>query len=139
MQQSKTIKVPSFIDDPMVGRVIFPLTFGIFQDKIIIKNGILTYVPSKISGKQEKSFSLRNITKIILGKRKVSCWTKDHKLDPYGVSGTKNALSFVLDDGEKYELIPFSLVDKGQRQWDRFLHNLVESSGLPIEELQESL
>ena len=138
--EKKKIRVPSFIDDPLIGRCITPFPLGIFHDYIIIDNETLLYKGSKLSSKLQKSFSVKNILKLLVGKRNVSCWTKDHRWDPYGRIGTDIELYLVDTDGEKHELLPkfsMNVAGWGQKEWDRFLSELCEFSGLPLEEVNE--
>lgn len=89
MSATVKIRAPIFLDDPIVGRCISPLPLGIVNDHIIIEHGELTYFGSKISSKKSESYHLKNIEKLILFKKNVTCWTDDHKLDPYGRIGTE--------------------------------------------------
>ena len=139
MTETKKIRVPFFLDDPLIGRCITPLPLGIFHGYIIIDNEMLLYKESK-SSKLQKSFSLKNLQKLLVRKRNVSCWTKDHRWDPYGRIGTDIELYLVDTDGEKHELLPkfsMNVAGWGQKEWDRFLSELCEFSGLPLEEVNE--
>ncbi|MBT8358482.1 MAG: hypothetical protein KJO61_12025 [Deltaproteobacteria bacterium] len=140
MNELKKIRVPYFLDDPLIGRCITPLPFGFSPAYIIVDNEILLYKESELSSNLEKSFSLKNILKLLLRKRKVSCWTKDHRWDPYGRVGTDIELYLVDTDGEKHELLPkfsMNVAGWGQKDLDRFLSELCEFSGLPLEEVDE--
>ena len=134
MSDTVKIRVPFFVDDPIAGRIISPLPLGIITDSIQIENGELTYIFSKLASKKRKSFHLKNIRKILVIKKYVSCWTNDHKLDPYGRTGTEIELLLVDSDGEKHPLIPKFLLNQGQKQWDKFFHKLCKFSGLPLDE-----
>ena len=118
------IRVPLFMDDPLIGRFIAFSPIPIFCDHIIIENGQLIYTGSRISTKQKKSFSLETIEKLLLIKTKVTPWTKDHRLDPYGLIGTAIELYLVDNIGEKHILIPKFIINVhnwGLKQWNRFL------------------
>lgn len=146
MTEPKQIRVPTIINDPMVGRLIISIPLrdrlispplGFFTDYIIIDNEKLEYRGSKISFKARKSFYLKSISKFLVRKWSLSCWTKDHKLDFYGRLGTDIVLYLVDTDGEKHELIPRFMMNaakRGKKDWDRFLFELCGYSGLPLEE-----
>jgi len=148
--ETAKIRVPCFFDDPLIGRVIsitqLP-TLGIFHDYIIIENGMLTYKGSITSLKNRISFNLENITKLLLRKREVSCWTKEGKLDFWVClqrAGTDIELSLVDIEGKIHVLIPifrfylmtpYFIIHRQQKEWNRFLSELCKYSGLPLEEI----
>ena len=139
MTQSSKIRVPSFIDDPVGGRCITPLPIGLFHDQLIIENKTLTYKSSKLSSKSKnQTFNLEDISKFLLLKKEVSCWTEDFKLDPYARIGTEIVLYFVDNNGVNHELIPRFLVTPGQKQWDNFLNELCKATGFSVEEVNET-
>ena len=128
------------MDDPLIGRLIafFPIPF--FCDLIIIEDRQLICKGSKLSTKQNKSFDLKTIEKLLLVKTEVTPWTPDYKLDPYGLIGTAIELYLVDNRGEKHILIPKFLMNVhnwGQKKWNRFLSKLSEHSGIPLEELKK--
>jgi len=140
MPSSRKIRVPSFIDDPIVGRFISPIPWGVFTDHIIIDNGVLLYEGSILSQKNKKSFKLENIKNVLVLKTKLTPWTKDHKLDIYGRLGTDIEIYLVDIDGEEHELLPrFSMgvAGWGQKELNFFLSELCELSGLQLEEANE--
>lgn len=136
---AKKIQVPFFINDPLVGRVITFLPMGLFHDHIIIENNKLTYKSSKLFTKSKKqTYNLSDLSKILLRKNEVSCWTKDLKFDPYAVPGTDVLLYLVDNNGVNHELLPAVLVSSGQKQWAKFINELCEATGLPVEEINET-
>jgi len=149
-QNPETVKimVPWFFDDPLIGRYISVLpTLDIFHHYIIIENGILTYEGSITSFKKRISYELANITKILLRKRDISCFTKEGKLDAWVClqqAGTEIELSLVDIEGKSHVLIPTFrfylmspnfIVNRGHKEWNRFLSELCRYSGLPLEEI----
>jgi hypothetical protein len=125
------------MDDPVIGRCIIPFPWGVFHDYIIIDKEIFFYKGSRLSSISKKSFSLKNILKLIVLKKKVSCWTKDFRWAPYGRIGTDIELYMVDTDGEKHELLPkffMNVAGWGQKEFDRFLSELCQFSGLQLEE-----
>ncbi len=133
MKNTGKIKVPSIGDDPLVGRSLSPMPVGIFYDYITIKDGKFSYIGSKISSNLTKSYELNTIANLLLEKKEVSCWTKDHKLDPYARIGTEMTLYLVDANGVKHELIPKFNIGSGQKKWDQFIEQLCHQSGLRIE------
>jgi len=138
-QKGKKVKIliPSFLDDPIVGRYlmgnILPLWINPFADFIMIDDDKLTF--------KKETFNLKTIDKLLLVKTEVTPWTPDHKLDLYGLIGTAIELYLVDNSGEKHILIPRFLMNVhhwGQKTWNRFLYELSAHSGLPIEEICES-
>jgi len=119
---------------------------GVFHDYVIIEKGMLTYKGSITSLNKNISFNLKNITKLLLRKREVSCWSKGGKLDFWAClqrAGTEIELSLLDIEGKVHVLIPtfrfyqlgIEYVNrKGQQIWNRFLNELCEYSGLNIEE-----
>ena len=134
------IRVPLFMDDPLIGRFIAFFPIPIFCDLIIIENRQLIYTDSKLSIKRNKSFDLKNIEKLLLVKTEVTPWTPDHKLDPYGLIGTAIELYLVDNGGEKHTLIPKFIMNVhnwGLKKWNKFLSELSAHSGLPLEEVKK--
>lgn len=129
------IQVPAIIDYPIAGRCSsgFPL-FSTF-DYVIIKNGRIGYKKA-LESSPKKIFKINEIEKILLTRRTVSCWTSDHKTDLWARNGTEIEISFLLNSGEKYVLIPTFLL-RAKKDWDWFLHELCASTKLPLEELHE--
>ena len=129
------------MDDPLIGRFIAFSPIPIFCDLIIIENGQLIYKGSKLSTKQNKSFNLKTIEKLLLVKTEVTPWTSDHRLDPYGQLGTAIQLYLVDNSGEKHILIPKFIMNVhnwGLKKWNRFLSELSGHSGLPLEEVTKT-
>jgi membrane-anchored glycerophosphoryl diester phosphodiesterase (GDPDase) len=88
MNENVKLRVPLFIDDPLIGRFIAFFPIPIFCDLIIIQNRRLIYTGSKLSAKQNKSFALNNMKSFLLTKKKLTGLTKDFRLDPWGLIGT---------------------------------------------------
>ena len=65
-------------------------------------------------------------------KKDVSCWTSDHKLDPWARIGTEIELSMVDVDGKRHVLVPAFLLKFEKKAWNSFVQKLCKSSGLPI-------
>ena len=138
MTMRKTIKIPAISDDPITGLCLNPLPAGLFFDKVIIEHGALSYTSSKLSPVSiNKTFSLKDVSKFLLLKKKVSFWGKGQKLDLFARNGTECALYLVEINGKKHELIPKFLVRTGQKQWNKFLIKLGETTGLSVEEIDE--
>jgi hypothetical protein len=136
MSNGVKIRIPYIWDDPLVGRIIssIPLPISIFNDFLIIENGILTYKHSITSSKTGISFKLTNIIKLLLRKRKVPCLKKDHKLDIWAGARIEIELSLLDIEGRSHVLISKVFIDRGQKNLDRFLSELCKYSGLPLEE-----
>lgn len=152
-QPYKTVKkrVPRIFDDPTLGRIMatFPFPFNLFMgwlnEHITIDNDIMTLRGSIISGREKESFCLKDIVKLLLDKKEVSCFDREGKLDIWGRLGTEMELSLVDNGGKRHVLIKrflicdalsFSLITSGgQKEWDRFLSELCRYSGLPLEEI----
>jgi hypothetical protein len=99
MGEEVKIKMPAFLDDPIVGRILIGFSnINPFAESLIIDNDKLTL--------KKKSFHLNTIEKLLLVKTEVTPWTHDHKLDPYGLIGTAIELYLVDNSGEKHILIP---------------------------------
>ena len=130
------IRIPYIWDDPLVGRIISPTPFPIsnFNDYLVIENGMLTYKHSITSSKTVISFKLTNIAKLLLLKKKVPCFTKDHKLDIWAGARTEIELSLIDIEGRNHVLISKVFINGGQKKLDRFLSELSKYSGLPLEE-----
>lgn len=131
------IKVPDFIDDPILGRYFDPFTpripLEIFHDYLIIDNETLTY--QGLTRSTTKFFNLKDIAKILMEKRQISCFTKDFNLD-FGVRpGIEISLSLVGLDGKRHVLIPSFFLDRGEQEWNRFLSELCRHTCLPLEEI----
>ena len=174
MDKQISIKVPSFIDDPLVGRAIFPnglrwhvsISIGIiiflpngfiylfnhsldktylltsitmiffitiftvlynsiidifFSDIIEINNGQLKYIYSKYSKKPERSFKINFISKFVLKKERY---------------GNRNILCIADKSGNEEILIKEFRVGTWEKDWQRFLHLLNESTDKTIEVLE---
>ncbi|MGD8771172.1 MAG: hypothetical protein PVJ06_14120 [Desulfobacterales bacterium] len=132
------IKVPYILDDPVVGRTIPPVPFTLFHDYILIENGKLTYEGSRISTQQKKSFHLKDIAKLLLKTKTISCWTKEHKLNYSERSGKRMELYLVDTKNHEHLLIPGFYLDAGEKRWNRFISELCKFSELPLEEMNES-
>jgi hypothetical protein len=150
---SKTVKirVPRIIDDPILGRVMAPTLFPfdivmwIYNEYITIENGILTHKGSIMSGRTKRSFQLKDIVKLMLEKREVSCFDKEGKLNIWGRLGTEIEISLVDTKGKRYILISRFMLNnispfmgKVQKEWDNFISDLCKYSGLPLEEMSLS-
>lgn len=126
------IKMPAFLDDPIVGRAFIGFSINPFAESLIIDNDKLTL--------KKKTYNLKTIEKLLLVKTKVTPWTKDHRLDPYGLIGTAVELYLVDNSGEEHILIPKFMINVhkwGLKKWNKFLSKLSEISGLPLEELNK--
>ena len=136
MDEFVKIQVPAIMDDSIVGRcsVAFPIlnTF----DYVIIKNGRIGY-KNAFESNPKKILKITEIEKIILTKRTVSCWTDDHKLDLWTRNGTELEISLLLKTGEKHVLIPTFLLSRAKENWDWFVHELCDSTELPLDEVHE--
>ena len=140
MSENVKIRVPLFMDDPILGRMIAFFPIPIFCDLIIIENKQLKYIGSKLSTKHNKSFDLTNIKKILLLKKKLTGLTKDYRLDPWGRIGTEVELFLVDINDKRQMLIPkffINVHNMGQKKWDRFMNKLCKYSDLPLEESSE--
>lgn len=112
---------------------------GLFHDQIIIENDKLSYKSSELFKKsKEQICNLSDLSKILLRKNEVSCWTKDIEFDPYAVPGTEVNLYLVDSNGVNHELLPGVLVSSGQKQWDKFINELREATGLQVEGINET-
>ena len=132
MGKKVKIALPFILDDPIVGRTIFPF-IGSFVNHIIIDGDKLTL--------NRKTYNLKTIDKLLLKKTEVTPYTSSHKLDPWGLIGTAIELYLVDNSGEKHILVPKFLINVnnwGQKKWDKFLDKLCKFSGLQIEEMNES-
>jgi hypothetical protein len=154
------IKVPH-IAGAGVERVMtslpFPLNiFDIFSilenEYIIIENGILTYKGSFISGRQIKSFQLKDFDRLLLQKKEVSsdnCLKKEGNfilflvvgIMPLARVGTGMELFLIDKAGKHNDLIQRFLISSSmpfrvrrlQKEWDSFLKELCKYTGLPLE------
>ena len=116
MGKKVKIKMPSFLDDPIVGRAFIGFSINPFAEFLIIDNDRLIL--------KKKSFNLKTIEKLLLVKTEITPWTHDHKLDPYGLIGTANELYLVDNSGKKHILIPKFMINVhnwGLKKWNRFL------------------
>jgi hypothetical protein len=111
-----------------------PITGG--YDHITIMNGMIGYIAA-LEKRPKRIFKLSEIQKLLVVKRNLSCWTKDHKLDPWAKIGTEIEVFVLTKDGTTNVLIPAFLIKYGKKKWDCFLQDLSDSSGLPLEELSE--
>jgi hypothetical protein len=136
MDEYVKIQVPAIMDNPIVGRCSagFPILSAF--DYIIIKNGRIAYKEA-LESKPKRILKIKEIEKILLTKRTVSCWTKDHKTDLWARNGTKLEISLLLKTGEKHILIPTFLLSKAKKHWDWFVNELCDSTELPFEEVHE--
>ena len=139
------ICVPPIIDDPLVGWCSSPASILGSLDPMNIVSGI-DYIIIKdvklgikygLGSSPKKIFKLNEIEKLLITKRSNSCWTADHKIDHWAKSGTRIEVSILLKSGERHILIPNFLLRHGKKDWNIFLKNLSESSGLLIEEIDE--
>jgi hypothetical protein len=139
------IRVPAIIDDPIVGRCSCPTSIlgpldpmnilsGI--DYIIIKDGKLGF-KCGLESTPKSIFKIDEIEKILIIKRKASCWTADHKIDLWVNSSAGIEVSILLKSGERHVLIPNFFLRHGKKDWDTFLKELSDSSGLFLEEINE--
>ena len=137
MQESVKLKVPYVLDDPLVGRCSspFPLTGG--YDHITIMNGMIDYTEA-FENRPKRIFKINDIQKIVVIRRELSCWTKDHKLDPWAKIGAEMEVIILANDGTSHVLIPAFSIRYGANKWDQFLNELSEASGIAIEEKRES-
>jgi len=82
------------------------------------------------------------MSKILLEKRKVSCFTRDGNWDFWGRLGTEIELFLVDKENQRHMLIPSFLIipdiflKRVLKDLDRFLKELSRYSGLPIEETE---
>ena len=132
MGKKVKIKLPIFLDDPIIGRTFIGFSINPFAEFLIIDNDKLTL--------KKKSFNLKTIENLLLVKTEITPWTHDHKLDPYGLIGTAIELYLVDNSGKKHILIPKFMINGlnwGLKKWNRFLSKLSELSGLPLEELNK--
>lgn len=124
--KAKKIKIPQFIDDPIVGRTLVasptPFILPFMHDHILIEEGTLWLKYSKTSSTPPKSFRIEDISKIIVAEKEVSCWDKDNmKFDLYSPTGTEISLYLVDNNGNKNELdhavlvVDIGPVSKGRR------------------------
>jgi hypothetical protein len=147
--KSIKIKVPFILDDPIYGRILalppfFPYNYifiGTDYEYIIIEEGKLILKGSMLSGRKTTSFQLENIDKFILRKRKASCFDKEGKFNFLGRLGTEIELSLFDTEDKNHVIIPISLINTfgpflktTQNIWERFLRELRNYTGLPIEE-----
>ena len=143
------IRVPQILDDPLYGRILavplsFPLKYffnSTDYEYIIIKEGKLILQGSTLAGRKAMSFQLKNIDKLILRQREISCFDREGKLKFPGRSGIEMELSLVDVEGKDHVIIPIFLTNSlgpfmktTQKNWERFLRELQMHSGLPIEE-----
>ncbi len=106
---------------------------GMKSDYIRIENGKL------INTYTDKSIYLENFYKIKIEKEEVTSSTKDFKIDPYKTAGTEVGVFLVGKKNEKYLLLPkfiISLQGWGEKDFQRFLKELSEITGYPLEEVQ---
>ena len=136
MDEYVKIQVPAIMDDPIVGRcsVGFPILSAF--DYVIIKNGRIS-LKKALESNPGKILKINEIEKILLTKRTVSCLTKDNKIDFWARNGTELEISLLLNTGEKHVLIPTFLLSRAKKDWDWFLHELCDSTELPLEEVHE--
>jgi len=126
------IKMPSFLDDPLIGRAFIGFSINPWAEFLIIDNGKLTL--------KKKTFDLKKVHKILSIETEVTPWTRDHSMDPNGLIGTAIELYIVDNSGEKYILVPKFLMNVhnwGLKKWNRFLSDLSEHSGRPLEVLKK--
>lgn len=132
------IKVPSFVDDPLVGRCLAAFPKWLFHDKIIIHNNIFSYKCLKVSTKsKDKVFNLDNIYKFQLSKKELSAFSKEGKYDAYANVGTEISLYLIDKNEMRHELIPRFITTIGLRKWDKFINELHSVTGFPVEEIIE--
>lgn len=136
MDEYVKIQVPAIMDDPIVGRCSteFPILSAF--DYFIIKNGRIGYKKA-LESNPKQILKIKEIDKILLTKRTVSCLTKDHKIDLWARIGTELGISLLLKTGEKHTLIPTFLLSKAKKPWDWFLNELCDSTDLALEEVHE--
>ena len=79
MAEKKRIRVPTFMDDPVVGRFISAIPFtcrficpplDLFSDHIVIDGDNLVFKRSKTSYQGDKTYYLKNIAKLLVRKGK---------------------------------------------------------------------
>ena len=124
--------MPSILDDPIIGRLFIGFSITPFADFLKIDNNKLTLL--------KRTFDLKNVDKLLLVKTEVTPWTHDFRLAPYGLIGTSIELCIVDKSGERHILIPKFMMNVhnwGLKKWNRFLSELSELSGLPLEELNK--
>jgi len=131
------IQVPDIIDNPIVGRCSsrFPLTFK--SDYVIIRNGLIG-CKHTFESRPKKLIKINDIEKILVFRRKLSCWTSDHKIDPWARSGTEIEISLIYKTGEKQVIVPPFLLVYAEKDWNWFMHELCDSTDLPLEEILET-
>ena len=132
MREKVKIRMPTFLEDPIVGRTFIGFRINPFEEFLIIDNDKLIL--------KKKSFNLKTIEKFLIVKTEVTPWTHDHKLDPYGLIGTAIELYLVDNSGTKHILIPKFMMNVhnwGLKKWNRFLSELSKHSGLTLEVLNE--
>ena len=146
MTEKKIIRFPTILDDPVVGRHLAPFPIAsrliqpplnVFTDQIVVDGDRLTLERSKTSIQKEISFDLHKIAKFLIKMKHTSCWSKDHRLKPFAALGREIELYLVDTDGGLHLLVPKFLIDaseRGKSDWVRFLSELREASGLPLEE-----
>ena len=141
MNENVKLRVPLFIDDPIIGRFIAFFPIPIFCDLIIIENRQLIYTGSKLSTKPNKSFDLNDMKSFLLTKKKLTGLTKDFRIDPWGLIGTAVEL-YILDIKDNKHLLILKFIinanNMGLKKWDRFLNKLCKYSDLPLEESIQS-
>jgi hypothetical protein len=140
------ISVPYFQDDPLFGRMIilnlFPFNVfgGIFHDYIIIEDDMLIYKGSITSMRKRDIYYLKDMAKLLMEKRNVSCFSREGKFDFFGRLGIEIELLLVDKEGNRHVLIHRFMIgnspymDRSQKVWDQFLNKLCKYSGLPLEE-----
>jgi len=124
------------MDHPIVGRRSTGAPILSAFDYIIIKNGRIGYKKA-LESNPKRIIKIKEIEKILLTKKTLSCWTKDHKMDLWARIGTELEISLLLKTGEKHILIPTFLLSKAKNHWDWFVNELCDSTGLPLEEVHK--
>lgn len=139
------IRIPAIIDDPIVGRcsspgsilgALDPMNIVSGIDYIIIKDGKLGF-KCGLESSPKKIFKLNEIEKLLIIKRNESCWTDDHKIDLWAKNGSGIEVLIQLSSGERHILIPNFFLGHGKKDWDIFLKELCDLSGLSFEEINE--
>lgn len=102
------------LDDPIVGRVSSPLPLTGGYDHITIMNGMIGYIAA-LEKRPKRIFKLSEIQKLLVVKRKLSCWTQDHRLDPWAKIGTEIEVFVLAKDGTTHVLIPAFLIRYGKK------------------------
>lgn len=140
------IRVPSIIDDPIGGRCssatsilgdLDPINIVSGIDYILIKDGKLG-LKRAFEQTPKKIFKISEIEKILLVKRTVSSWGSCGKFNRWARNGTELEVLILLKNGERHVLIPTFLLTYGRKDWDLFLHELCQSTELPLEEIQDT-